>query len=179
MSRTDVFWTGTPQQFYSLYEKTARALKSVDPSLKVGGDAIAQPALTTVLTARAFIDYCAAHQVPLDFYSWHTYANSSADPYDAVRLAREIRRVLDAHGFPKAESILSEWNLSADFTEKERAELEGMHNAAYIGAVLSYFQDAPLDHAHVLSRRRGLDGTYSTCKGGISRRPMRSRPWAR
>ncbi len=23
-----------------------------------------------------------------------------------------------------------------------------MHNAAYIGAVLSYFQDAPLDHAH-------------------------------
>jgi hypothetical protein len=33
-----LFWSGTPQQFYSLYEKTARALKSVDPTLKVGGD---------------------------------------------------------------------------------------------------------------------------------------------
>jgi hypothetical protein len=38
------FWTGTPKQFYQLYEKTARALKSVDPDLKVGGPAIADPA---------------------------------------------------------------------------------------------------------------------------------------
>jgi xylan 1,4-beta-xylosidase len=37
------FWSGTPEQFYSLYEKTARALKSVDPNIKVGGDARAMP----------------------------------------------------------------------------------------------------------------------------------------
>jgi len=37
------FWTGTPEQFYQLYEKTARALKSVDPSMKVGADALALP----------------------------------------------------------------------------------------------------------------------------------------
>ena len=86
--------------------------------------------------------------MPLDFYSWHTYANGSADPYDAVRLAKEIRGILDTHGFPHAESILSEWNLSADFTESEKAELQGEHNAAYIGAVLSYLQDTSIDHAH-------------------------------
>jgi hypothetical protein len=142
----EIFWTGTPQQFYSLYEKTALALKSVDPTLKVGGDAIANPSDNGAYR-EGFIDYCAAHKLPLDFYSWHTYANSSADPYDAVRLAREIRGVLDTHGFPKAESILSEWNLSADFTDKEKDELQGTHNAAFIGAVLSYLQDAPLDHA--------------------------------
>ena len=142
----DIFWTGTPEQFYSLYAKTALALKSVDPALKVGGDAIANP-LDDGAYREGFIDYCAAHKLPLDFYSWHTYADSSADPYDAARLALEIRRVLDAHGFPKAESILSEWNLSSDFTEKEKAELQGPHNAAYIGAVMSYFQDAPIDHA--------------------------------
>ena len=34
-----LFWTETPETFYSLYEKTARALKSIDPSIKVGGDA--------------------------------------------------------------------------------------------------------------------------------------------
>ena len=39
----ELFWTGTPEQFYSLYDKTARALKSVDPALKVGGDAKALP----------------------------------------------------------------------------------------------------------------------------------------
>jgi xylan 1,4-beta-xylosidase len=141
-----LFWSGTPEQFYSLYEKTVRALKSVDPTLKVGGDAKAI-ASDDGPYREGFIDYCAAHHVPLDFYSWHTYADASADPYDAVRLARQIRGVLDTHGFPKAESILSEWNLTPDFTEHEKARLQGVETAAYIGAVLSYFQDAPIDHA--------------------------------
>src|SRR5271166_749041 len=142
-----IFWSGTPEQFYSLYEKTARTLKSVDPALKVGGDAKAI-ASDDGPYRDGLIDYCAAHHVPLDFYSWHTYANSSADPYDAVRLAQQIRGLLDTHGFPKAESILSEWNLTADFTEHEKARLQGMETAAYIGAVLTYLQDAPIDHAH-------------------------------
>ncbi|HZW79529.1 MAG TPA: hypothetical protein VFF50_03570 [Candidatus Deferrimicrobiaceae bacterium] len=142
-----LFWSGTPEQFYSLYEKTARALKSVDPTLKVGADAKAI-ASDDGPYREGLIDYCARNHVPLDFYSWHTYAIESADPYDAVRLAREIRRVLDTHGFPKAESILSEWNLTPDFTEREKARLQGMETAAFIGAVLSYLQDAPIDHAH-------------------------------
>ncbi len=142
-----LFWSGTPQQFYSLYEKTALALKSVDPTLKVGGDGKAFPSDDSGYR-EGFLDYCASHHVPLDFYSWHTYANGSADPYDAVRLAKEIRGILDTHGFLRAESILSEWDLSADFTDAEKAELQGVHNAAYIGAVLSYLQDTPIDHAH-------------------------------
>ena len=142
-----LFWSGTLQQFYSLYEKTARALKSVDSTLKIGGVAKAFPSDDGGYR-ESFIDYCASHHAPLDFYSWHTYANGSADPYDAVRIAKEIRGILDTHGFPHAESILSEWNLSADFTESEKADLQGEHNAAYIGAVLSYLQDTSIDHAH-------------------------------
>lgn len=141
-----LFWGGTPEQFYSFYEKTARALKSVDPTLKVGGDARAI-ASDDGPYREGFIEYCAAHHVPLDFYSWHTYAIDSADPYDGVRLAREIRGVLDAHGFPKAENILSEWNLTPDFTEGEAKRLRGAENAAFVGSALTYFQDAPLDHA--------------------------------
>jgi len=135
-----------PEQFYQLYEKTARALKSVDPSLKVGGPAIADPASVSPYR-EGLLAYCKAHNVPFDFYSWHTYAIGSADPYDGVRLAQNFRRLLDAQGYPKAESVLSEWNLTPDFTEGEKAELQGVHNAAFIGAALSYFQDAPLDRA--------------------------------
>jgi xylan 1,4-beta-xylosidase len=142
----EIFWSGTPGQFYSLYEKTARALKSADPTLKIGGDAKAFP-YDGGPYLEGFLDYCAAHKLPLDFYSWHTYADGSADPYDAVRLAKQIRGVPDTHGFPKAKSILSEWNLSADFTENEKQILQGAENAAYIGAVLNYLQDAPVDHA--------------------------------
>ena len=142
----EIFWTGTPEQFYQLYEKTARALKSVDPEMKVGGPAIADPAHVSPWR-EGLLDYCTAHKVPFDFYSWHTYAIGSADPYDGVRLANIFRKLLDAHGYTKAESILSEWNLTPDFTEGEKAELQGEHNAAFVGAALSYFQDAPLDAA--------------------------------
>jgi hypothetical protein len=142
----DVFWTGTPEQFYLLYEKTARALKSADPELKIGGPAIADPAHPSPYR-EGLLDYCKAHRAPFDFYSWHTYAIDSADPYDAVRLAKNFRALLDGHGYTKAESILSEWNLTPDFTEGEKAELQGEHNAAFVGAVLSYLQDAPLDKA--------------------------------
>jgi xylan 1,4-beta-xylosidase len=142
----EIFWSGTPEQFYALYEKTARALKSVDLALKVGGDAKAFP-FDSGPYREGFIDYCATHKLPLDFYSWHTYADGSADPYDAVRLAKLIRSILDTHGFPKAESILSEWNLSADFMDDQKLTLQDAENAAYIGAVLNYLQDAPIDHA--------------------------------
>ncbi len=142
----EIFWSGTPEQFYSLYEKTARALKSVDPTLRVGGDAKAFP-YDGGPYLEGFIDYCAVHKLPLDFYSWHTYADGSADPSDAVRLSKQIRILLDTHGFPKAESILSEWNLSADFMDAEKPVLDGEQNAAYIGSVLNYLQDAPIDHA--------------------------------
>jgi len=161
----DIFWSGTPEQLYSLYEKTARALKSVDPALKVGGDAIAN-AYDDGPFREGFIDYCAAHKLPLDFYSWHTYADRSADPYDAVRLSTQIRAILNNHGFSKAESILSEWNLTPDFTEHEKARLQGVDNAAFIGAVLSYFQDAPIDRAMFYRGDAawmglfGLDGQY-------------------
>jgi hypothetical protein len=85
--------------------------------------------------------------VPLDFYSWHIYPMGTEDPDEPIRLALEIRGVLDAHGFPKAESILSEWNLTPNFTDAGKDELRSAHDASFIGAVMSYFQDAPLDRA--------------------------------
>src|ERR1700729_1696551 len=142
----ELFWSGTPQQFYQLYEKTARALKATDPRLKVGGDAKAFP-YDGGPYREGFMDYCAKHKVPLDFYSWHTYSPSVADPYDAVRLGAEIREILDDHEFPKAESILSEWNLTADFTDASKPALRGAYNPAYIGAVLTYLQDSAVDDA--------------------------------
>jgi hypothetical protein len=140
------FWTENPERFYSLYEKTARALKSVDPSMKIGADAQAL-AFNSGPYREGLIEYCAVHKVPLDFYSWHYYAMTSADPYDMVRIGDDIRKVLDANGFSHAESVLSEWNLTPDFTERERARLQGMENAAFVGDVLIYLQTSAVDRA--------------------------------
>jgi hypothetical protein len=115
------------------------------------------------------LQYIKDHEVPFDFYSWHTYADMSFDPYDAVRLASETRRVLDAKGFQKVESILSEWNLSADFTKDEEPELSSMENAAFIGSVLMNLQDSQVDFAHVYRGDTLWMGLFN--KDGSYRKP--------
>lgn len=141
------FWTETPERFYQLYEKTARALKSVDPAMKVGANALAL-AFNSGPYREGLVAYCASHRVPLDFYSWHYYAMTSADPSDVVRIGEDIRKLLDENGFQHAESVLSEWNLTPDFTEHEQARLRGIENAAFVGDVLIYLQDSAIDLAH-------------------------------
>lgn len=140
------FWAGSSGQFYLLYEKTAKALKSADPTLQVGGDALALPFLKGPYRD-GFLDYCRAHKLPLDFYSWHTYADNSADPLDAVKYAHEIRALLDSKGFTKTKSVLSEFNRSADFTADMQDELRSADNAAFVADTLIYLEDIGVDRA--------------------------------
>ncbi|MHA1113672.1 MAG: GH39 family glycosyl hydrolase, partial [Alphaproteobacteria bacterium] len=65
------FWTGTPQQYYLMYEEAAKAIKAANPQLKVGG-----PACTGILResyVEDFILYCREREAPLDFFTWHSY----------------------------------------------------------------------------------------------------------
>ena len=70
------FWAGTPkeQSYFTLYDNTARALKSVSPRLRVGGPATAQAAWVSDMIAHATKDH-----VPLDFVSTHVYGNDTAE----------------------------------------------------------------------------------------------------
>jgi xylan 1,4-beta-xylosidase len=62
------FWTGTQADYFKLYEGTARAIKAVHRSLRVGGPASAANAW--VADFRAF---CKESKVPCDFISTHHY----------------------------------------------------------------------------------------------------------
>ncbi len=156
------FWSGTPEQFYQLYETVARVLKAYDPTLKVGGPALAFAALPSPYR-EGMIEYCAQHHVPLDFYSWHHYTQGYADPYDLVRISRVIRGLLDKNGFPHAESVLSEWSMSLLFAPEYQQTME---HAAFCAVAQIYFQDAPLDRSlYYRADPGGLgfvkpDGTY-------------------
>lgn len=112
------FWTGTQQQYFTLYRHTVEAIKSVDPSLRVGGPATAQSAWVA-----EFVAFCEAHDLPADFVSTHYYPTDAfgeigADtvtqlanaPRDVMRdRAREARR--DAAGRPL---YYTEWNVSSN-----------------------------------------------------------------
>lgn len=64
-----VFFDGTKAEYYRLYEVTARAVKSVDSRLCVGG-----PATSGSRWLGSFLEYCTKNQVPLDLVSTHQYA---------------------------------------------------------------------------------------------------------
>jgi len=140
-------WCAPALKFFQLYEKVARSLKSYDPNMKVGACGLAEGQRES-LFREGLVAYCADHNVPLDFFSWHHYTGDSLDPYDFVRVARVIRDILDSNGFQEAEVHCNEWNYSLDFST-----IHSMQAAAFDAAALIYMQDA-LDVSAIYS---GLD----------------------
>lgn len=69
-----VFWPGTQEEYLRLYDEAARAIKAVDPRLRVGGPATAAGEWAGKLAAHAV-----SAGVPLDFVSTHTYGNLPTD----------------------------------------------------------------------------------------------------
>ncbi|MFB3881924.1 MAG: hypothetical protein ACE149_11720 [Armatimonadota bacterium] len=147
-------WSGTWDQYMALYETAARYLKTMDPGLRVGGYAAANVASDNL---PRFLRHCQARKVPLDFFSWHTYAGS---PDQVAKNARTVRKLLDEHGFAGAESHLNEWNYWAfdwetiflpgyEFIRKEAFDLQKSEvGASFAAAVLIGLQDERVDVAN-------------------------------
>ncbi|MEW5938056.1 MAG: hypothetical protein AB1750_00225 [Chloroflexota bacterium] len=107
------FWDASPEEFFRLFDATARALKQEFPNLKVGGPGFAPSGALApkgIAFTRGLLDYAREHQTPFDFFSWHMYSN---DPQDYVRAAQFYRGELDARGFQSVTMHVTEWNTEA------------------------------------------------------------------
>jgi xylan 1,4-beta-xylosidase len=88
----DAFWKGSQVDYFRLYQHAARAIKSVSPSLRVGGPATAENAWIPEL-----LDFCEGNDVPVDFVSTHHYPTDAfGKPGDDTvsQLAASRRSVL-------------------------------------------------------------------------------------
>ena len=114
------FWGGNPRQatYWQLYDHTARALKAVNPRLRVGGPSTAQAAWVA-----AFIKHCKDKGVPVDFASTHVYANDTPTsvfgtkdpvPRNAMtcRAVKKVHDEIKASALPDLPLIWSEFNAS-------------------------------------------------------------------
>ena len=114
------FWGGDPRQatYWELYDHTARAIKAVNPRLRVGGPATAQAAW-----ADAFIQHCAANHIPVDYVSTHVYGNDKAQdvfgtnediPRDKMvcRAVKKVHDQIKSSTMPTLPLIWSEFNAS-------------------------------------------------------------------
>jgi xylan 1,4-beta-xylosidase len=114
------FWSGKPKQatYFTLYAHTARAIKSVNPRLRVGGPSTAQAAWV-----EAFLANAARRGLPVDFVSSHVYANDTAEnvlhsreqvPRDRMvcRAVQKVHEEIARSPMPGLPFILSEFNAS-------------------------------------------------------------------
>ena len=114
------FWAGEPRQatYFTLYDRTAQALKSVSPRIRVGGPSTAQAAWVS-----EFVRHCVDSNSPADFVSTHVYANDTADNVlgtreQVSRLEMVVRAVKKVHDEVKASArpdlpvVFSEYNAS-------------------------------------------------------------------
>ncbi len=112
------FWDGVPKQqtYFALYDETAKAIKNVDPDLRVGGPATAQAAWVD-----AFIAHCTQNHVPFDFVSTHVYGNdTSQDVFGnsiaiprrdmVARAAKKVFDQVKSSAAPNTPIIWSEYN---------------------------------------------------------------------
>ena len=71
------FFMGTQEEYFQLYEVTAKAIKAIDEGIKVGG-----PVTSGSRWIPEFVAFCKSKNVPLDFISTHQY---SGDPLTGVK----------------------------------------------------------------------------------------------
>lgn len=122
-----VFWKDANFDAYmELYERTARAVKQIDPALKVGGPATASASAGPGIASwgNEFLTVCREKGLPIDFFSTHPYPTfHPVDPegkgymtWDGPdRLMIDLtgyEKTLTENGFPHLEKHYTEWSSS-------------------------------------------------------------------
>jgi xylan 1,4-beta-xylosidase len=124
----DGFWEGADQKaYFELYANTARTIKKIDPSLKVGG-----PSTAGAAWVPEFLAYAKANNVAVDFVTTHTYGVTegfldeygksdrilATDPNSIIGDVRRNRQEIDASAFPGIPLYITEWSTSYNPRDK-------------------------------------------------------------
>ena len=95
------FWSAGKEEYFKLYEASARALKAQDSGLKVGGPATSNNAWIT-----GMIDFCKKSGAPLDFITTHHYptdisvgygvedSGTFANPMEKINKPEEMAKIM-------------------------------------------------------------------------------------
>lgn len=138
------FWLDADQQeYFRLYDVTARAVKDVDPQIQVGGPAISPGADAWWAPFLAFVE---EHDAPLDFVSSHAYATGPAQhvPFGVYQTLRDSDHLLEQlaaprehlAGTPYAEVPVHITEYSSSYRPDNPVH-DTAYNAAYLAPVLA------------------------------------------
>ena len=169
-------WCGTPEQYFELYDITAKHLKArFGDTVKVGGyaatgvyepwrdeelEGLKAPATDQqghrIEFIHGFFKYIKEHNSPIDFFSWHSYR----DVEKTKLFARYYDRILEKYGYSHIERHLNEWNLCWAIPGVKDIDKK---NPAYPPNTLSMMlQHEPVDALYYYDTRMG-----PSCCGGL------------
>ncbi|HWQ87013.1 GH39 family glycosyl hydrolase [Brevundimonas sp.] len=118
----DGFWEGADQAAYlDYYGRTVRAIRAVDPTLRVGG-----PSTAGADWVPEFLAYADRHDLPVDFVTTHTYGveggfldemgegdnKLSRNPDAVTGDVRRVRAQIEASTRPGLPLFFTEWSTS-------------------------------------------------------------------
>ncbi|WP_197479982.1 GH39 family glycosyl hydrolase [Paenibacillus swuensis] len=136
----------TPEDYCMYYAKTVEAILSADPTVRVGGPALAysQDPILAV-----WLKYCVDEGVRVDFVSWHYYTAYPDEMRHQIRTAlNEIEKYPQLH----VETIVNEWNMrhwgeEGERTERMLADYPTLR-CAHLIATLQVFLDMGVDRSN-------------------------------
>nr|HPR31387.1 hypothetical protein [Prolixibacteraceae bacterium] len=142
------FWTGTMDDYFKLYKYSAEAVKSVNPTYRIGG-----PGTAGAAWEEEMIDFCVSNNVPIDFVSAHSYGvnqgyldehgNSGTvlapQEFAVSGDVLQSRKEIAGSAMPNLELHYTEW--SASYTPFDPIH-DSYHEAAYVLHKLKQVGDA-------------------------------------
>ena len=171
-------WCGTPEQYFELYDVTAKRLKAhFGDSIKVGGYAVTgvyeferdeefeglqSPATDQqghrIEFIHGFFRYIKEHNSPIDFFSWHSYRGVER----TREFARYYDRILEKYGYSHLERHLNEWNLCWAIPGVGESDKDNPRYAPNTLSMMLSMQHEPVDILHYYDTRIG-----ASCCGGL------------
>lgn len=144
----DGFWAGTQEEYFKLYKYSVNAVKSVNPTYRVGGPGTAGAAWESEM-----IDFCVKNNLPIDFVSTHSYGvhqgyldeyghSGTALAKDNMSVSGDVlqsRKEISTSPKPDLELHYTEW--SASYTPADPIH-DTYHEAAYVLQKLKQVGDA-------------------------------------
>ena len=104
----DTFFLGTMEDYTELYIRAAKGLKEGNPDAVVGGPSAAFLNRMGSATVHTFLDRVLETEVPLDFFSYHSYG---CDTKQYLSRTKEARAILGEYpDFDTTELHLNEYN---------------------------------------------------------------------
>ncbi len=162
------------RSLWKMYNEAAKAMKQVDPAIKIGGYAPCWPSVSNISD---FYKHC--HQ-NTDFVSWHKYltgSNDTSNEYimsktntfgdDARAVAAVVKKITPGK---KVELAITEYNINWNWKPHDPRQANHI-GAAWLASVLNHLIRANVDIAQTWHSRGG--GTFGLMdKTGTEIRPV-------